>query len=454
MDEDSASQTLDPLAARALALDVLMRVEDGGTHADVTLAAALAASGLPVRDRGFVSRLVYGTLAWQGRLDWQLAHLADRDPATFQPDVRMVLRLGLYQLTLLDRVPPHAAVATSVDLAKGRVPVASGFVNAVLRRAVREGASLPLPDAALDPTEHLAILLSHPRWLVEHWQTRFGSEVRDLLAADNEAAPTVLRARRGERDALIARLTAAGVVCEPGRFGPDAVRIQAADPHALPGWAEGEFSVQEEASQLVVRLLDPRPRMRVLDVCAAPGGKAAYAAEVMRDLGLVVAVDHRRRGMRTIARNAARLGLGAIAPLGLDARSASAALPPGTFDRVLVDAPCSGLGTLRAHPEIRWRRTPADLVRQASQQRRMLEAATPLVRPGGVIVYAVCTLTHEENAGVVEPWLRAHPELRRERAEDVLPAEARTLVDADGALCTLPHRDGLDGFYAVRARRR
>jgi 16S rRNA (cytosine967-C5)-methyltransferase len=232
------------------------------------------------------------------------------------------------------------------------------------------------------------------------------------------------------------------------------VRVQAADPHALPGWAEGEFSVQEEASQLVVRLLDPRPRMRVLDVCAAPGGKSAYAAELMRGLGLVVAVDHRRRGMRTIAANISRLRLGSIAPLGLDARTAAAALPHGTFDRVLVDAPCSGLGTLRAHPEIRWRRTPADLARQAAQQRRILEAATPLVRPGGVIVYAVCTLSDEENAGVVEPWLRSHPELRRERAEDVLPLDARALVDRDGALCTLPHRDGLDGFYAVRARRR
>jgi 16S rRNA (cytosine967-C5)-methyltransferase len=158
-------------------------------------------------------------------------------------------------------------------------------------------------------------------------------------------------------------------------------------------------------------------------------------------------------GVQTIARNATRLGLRAIAPLALDARAAAAALPHGTFDRVLVDAPCSGLGTLRAHPEIRWRRTPADLARLATQQRHILEAATPLVKPGGIIVYAVCTLTDEENARVVEPWLRAHPELLRERADDVLPSAA-AVIDADGALCTLPHREGLDGFYAVRARRR
>jgi 16S rRNA (cytosine967-C5)-methyltransferase len=274
------------------------------------------------------------------------------------------------------------------------------------------------------------------------------------LAADNEAAPTVLRARPGERAALIARLTAAGVACEPGRFAPDAVRVHGSDPHALPGWDEGRFSVQEEASQLVVRLLDPRPGMRVLDACAAPGGKAAYAAELMGDRGLVVAVDQRLRGARTIAHNATRLAMRAITPLALDARGAAAVFPAAHFDRVLVDAPCSGLGTLRAHPEIRWRRTPDDLTRLAARQRRILEAVTPLVRPDGLLVYATCTLTEEENEGVVQPWLVAHPELQRERAEDVLPETARALVDDGGALCTLPHRDGLDGFYAVRVRRR
>jgi 16S rRNA (cytosine967-C5)-methyltransferase len=366
-----------------------------------------------------------------------------------------VLRLGLYQIALLDRVPPHAAVATSVDLVKRQVQPASGLVNAILRRAVRERSSLPLPDPAVDPTEHLAVALSHPRWLVEAWQARFGADAtRALLRADNEAAPTVLRARPGDRAALIARLRATGVVCEAGRFAPDAVHVHAVDPHALPGWPEGRFSVQEEASQLVVRLLDPRPGMRVLDACAAPGGKAAYTAELMGNRGLVVAVDRRRRGARFIADNAARLELSAIAALVLDARAATAAFPKAAFDRILVDAPCSGLGTLRAHPEIRWRRSPADLERLAIQQRRILDAVTPLVKPGGVIVYAACTLTDEENEGVVRPWLDAHPELERERAEEHLPDDARALVDGAGALCTLPHRDGLDGFFAVRVRRR
>jgi len=446
---------VDPLAARALALDVLTRVERDSAHADVTLAAALAGSGLSARDRGLASRLVYGTLAWQGRLDWHLSQLSHRDPATLDPYVRTALRLGLHQILLLDRVPEHAAVATSVDLVKRHVPAASGLVNAILRRAIRERDQLTLPDADADPVAHLAAAFSHPKWIVQRWQKHFDARaLRELLAADNEAAPTVLRARPGERETLIERLVAAGHPAEPGRFGPEAVRVQAADPHGLPGWAEGAFSVQGEASQLVVHLLGLTPGLRMLDACAAPGGKTTHAAELMDDRGSIVALDHRRRGARAIARNAKRLGLRSIAALVLDARAADAAFRASTFDRILVDAPCSGLGTLRAHPEIRWRRQPADLVRLAAQQRQILESVTPLLKPDGVIVYATCTLTDEENEDVVGAWLAAHPELVREDAAAHLPVGVRALVDDTGALRTFPHRDDLDGFFAVRARRR
>lgn len=454
MTADATSESADPLAARALALGVLLRVESGGVHADAALAAALAASALSGRDRSFASRLVYGTLAWQGRLDYQLARFVTRDLASLDPAVRGALRLGLYQLSLLDRVPAHAAVATSVELVKPTTPAASGFVNAVLRRAVRDRDRLPLPDPTSDPTHHLAVAFSHPDWLVARWQARFGvASTRDLLAADNEAAPTTLRAHPGERSALIARLEAAGVGCTPGRFAPDAVHIEGTDPHALPGWRGGDFSVQSEASQLIAPILEPRAGLRVLDACAAPGGKANHLAELMDDRGLVVALDHRRRGAKTIAANARRLGLRSVAALALDACAAGSALSGAGFDRVLVDAPCSGLGTLRAHPEIRWRREPRDIERLAARQRDILEAVTPLVKPGGAIVYATCTLSAEENEGVVRAWLGAHPELVREAVTPFLPPDARALVDDDGALVTLPHRDGLDGFYAVRARR-
>jgi 16S rRNA (cytosine967-C5)-methyltransferase len=445
---------IDALEARTLAAAVLQRIERDRAYADVALDAVLRTSRLDTRDRALATRLVYGTLAWQGRLDWHLAALARREPAALDPPLRTVLRLGLYQILFLDRIPAHAAVATSVDLAKRLAPAGAGLVNAVLRRAVRERTALPLPDPVTAPVRHLAVAFSHPEWLVAHWRERFGdADLRALLAADNQAAPTVLRARRSGRDALIARLSAAGVGAEPCRFAPDAVRVSAAAPHALAGYAAGAFSVQSEASQLVVLLLDPQPGMRVLDACAAPGGKVTYIADLMGDRGLIVALDRRRRGAQVIARAARRLTLGAIATTVADARCASRVLRDVLFDRILVDAPCSGLGTLRAHPEVRWTRTPTDLVRLAALQRDILEGVTPLLRPGGVLVYATCTIGDEENEGVVRAWLAGHSDLATEDAAQHLPRPAAGLLDRWGALRTLPHRDGLDGFYAVRVRR-
>jgi 16S rRNA (cytosine967-C5)-methyltransferase len=443
----------DPLAARAVALSVLRRVERDRAYADVALDAALVATALEARERGFATRLVYGTIAWQGLLDWHLTHLAARAAASLDLDVRLVLRLGLYQLLLLDRVPPHAAVATSVDLAKGVAPAAAGLVNAVLRRAVRERASLPLPDAA-DPVRHLAVAFSHPEWLVARWLETFGmEETRRLLAADNEAAPTVLRARPGGRERLIADLTTQGIGATPGRYASDAVIVEGVSPHALAGFARGIFSVQSESSQLVALLLDPRPGARVLDVCAAPGGKATYAADRVGDRGYVVAFDRRRRGAATITAAARRLGITRLAAATADARRLPLAAG-ATFERVLVDAPCSGFGTLRAHPEVRWSRTAEDVRRLATAQAEILRAATMHLAPGGALVYATCTISVEENEGVVEPWLVAHPDLEREHAAAYLAPDAAVLVDAEGALRTLPHRHGLDGFYAVRVRRR
>jgi 16S rRNA (cytosine967-C5)-methyltransferase len=441
------------LPVRLLAVEVLRRVEQARAYADVALDGALRETELDARDRALATRLVYGTLAWQKLLDWHLAALAGRDPSQLDPAVRIVLRLGLYQVLLLERIPVHAAVATSVDLAKRLAPAAAGLVNAVLRRGARERGTLALPDPS-DSTRHLAVALSHPEWLVTRWQARFPhAELRALLAADNEAAPTVLRARVGTRDALIARLAADGVGAEACRFAPDGVHVNAVAPHRLAGFARGAFSVQSEASQLVARLVAPRPGMRVLDACAAPGGKAAYLAEMMGDRGTVVALDGRPRRAAAVAAEARRLGLRAVAAVAADARTAAALLAGSVFDRILVDAPCSGLGTLRAHPELRWTREPADLERLAALQREILEGVTPLLAAGGVAVYATCTISEPENEEVVRAWLADHRGLEIEPAASFLPVQAADLVDAHGAMRTFPHRHDLDGFYAVRVRR-
>ncbi len=442
-----------PLGARSVALAVLQRVERDGAYADVALDAALGAGDLSQRDRALAVRLVYGTLAWRGLLDWHLARLAQRTPQRLALPVRTVLRLGLYQLLRLERVPAHAAVSTSVDLAKRVAPAAAGLVNAVLRRAARERDAPPVPDIA-DPVRRLATTLSHPEWLVARWCAELGEgETRLLLAADNEAAPTILRARRGARGALLADLAAAGVEAAPTRYAPDGVRVEAVAPHALPGYAAGAFAVQSEASQLIGHLLDAPPGARVLDVCGAPGGKASHLAELIGPGGGVLAIDQRRRGARAIATTGHRLRVGNLAALAADARRLPLAAD-ARFDRVLVDAPCSGLGTLRAHPEVRWSRTPDDVRRLAELQAEILEAATTHLAPGGALVYATCTISAAENDGVVERWLAARPELACTSAAEHLPEAAAGLVDDRGALRTFPHRDGLDGFFAVRVRRR
>jgi 16S rRNA (cytosine967-C5)-methyltransferase len=437
--------------ARALAHDVLVRVETTDAFADVLLGERLARSDLAGPDLALATRLVYGTLAWQGRLDHHLRTLVRTPLDRLDPPVRAALRLGLYQLLFLDRIPDYAAVDASVRLVRDLGRGAAGLVNAVLRRAAARTPDLPQPEAADDPLERLAVEWSHPRWLVERWASAFGmAEVPHLLAANNVPGPTAVRANRlrTTRESLLAELGATGVDAVAGRWADDAVVVEgaAARLRTLPAWREGRLAFQGEASQLVTALLGLRAG-RLLDVCAAPGGKACHAAAILAGAGRVVAADRRLAGARRIRAEAARLGATVAVAVG-DARQPSFA---GAFDAVLVDAPCSGLGTLRRHPELRWRRRPEDIARLAAVQREMLAGVAPLVRPGGVLVYAVCTLAREENEDVVAAFRATHPGFVVEHAAHAarLPAE---LVTTDGFLQTVPHRHGLDGFFAARLR--
>jgi 16S rRNA (cytosine967-C5)-methyltransferase len=340
-----------------------------------------------------------------------------------------------------------------VRLARRHGAGAAGLVNAVLRRAAAAGrGGLPLPPAEEDPFARLAAEWSHPRWLVERWAHDIGTaELPALLAADNVRGPTALRANRlrTDRDGLARELGEAGVTVAPSRWSADGLVVErgAARLRRLPAWRAGRFAFQGEASQLIVPLLDLAPGARELDACAAPGGKATHAAAAVGAGGCVVALDARGKGgLARAAAEAARLGTTAVRPVVGDAGR-----PPlrGTFDAVLVDAPCSGLGTLRRHPEMRWRRRPEDVARLAVLQRALLDGVAPFVRPEGVLVYAVCTLTRDENEDVIAAFLDKHPHFRLEGAPPAPPE----LVTADGFLRTLPHRHGLDGFFAARLRR-
>jgi 16S rRNA (cytosine967-C5)-methyltransferase len=433
----------------------LVRVETTDAFADVLLGERLGERVLLPDDARLCTQLVYGTLAWQGRLDHHLATLFKRPLARLDPTVLAALRLGLYQLLFLERVPAYAAIDTCVSLVSEHGPGVRGLVNALLRKAAAGPHTLSLPPAR-DRTRRLAVEWSHPEWLVERWAaTHDPDDLVALLRADNEPPPTAARVnhRRATRDEVIAELGQAGIQARAGRWASTAVVIDRGSGGALGGplLAEGRVSFQSEASQLVVDLLAPTPAMRVLDACAAPGGKSTAIAERLTSGGHVVALDPRRSGLTRLRTEGDRLGLGNVFAAVADAR-----LPPvrGSFDAVLVDAPCSGLGTLRRHPEARWRRQPEDIPRLAALQRAILDQVAPLVAPGGVLVYAVCTLTPEESHDVVHDFIGRHPEFGVEPAAEVLGATARDIIDDEGFVCTLPSRHGLDGFFAARLARR
>jgi len=442
---------------RALAWRILCRVEYSGAFADALLGRALGEAELERRDQALASRLVYGTLTWRGFLDLAIETFAGRPVTAIDAPIRILLEMALYQIFQLQRIPPYAAVDAAVELAKQHCRrEASGFVNAVLRRAVREGlAAVQLPDPARDLAGYLSARYSHPRWLVELWIDELGwEETEALLRANNEPAPTVVRVNRlrGARDACVNELKEAGWDVEATRLSPVGISVGDGSVYGSAAFVEGRVTPQAEGSQLVSLLLAPERGEWVLDACAGSGGKSTHLAELTDDAGVVVALDRRPAGFGHLRRECARLGLGSVHPAVGDAGRPPFRCP-SNLARILVDAPCSGLGTLREHPEIRWRRRPEDLQRFSRIQRRILAEALALLRPGGWAVYATCTVAHAENEQVVEAVLGGGGSARVVDARTVLPACSHDAVDANGVLRTLPHRHGTGGFFGALLKR-
>jgi 16S rRNA (cytosine967-C5)-methyltransferase len=427
------------VTARVVALDALVRVEDGA-YAHVVLPAMLAQSSLSDRDRAFATDLVYGTVRSQRRLDDLLGHVVKRPLHRLDPPVRAALRLGAYQL--LHDTPPHAAVASTVDAVGARSPRARGFVNANLRGLTR--LAKPWPE----PTDD-AVALSYPDWLVECLTRDLGRvAAREALVAMNAPAAVTLRPdpRQVTATALAEELEAAGAEVEPGRLVTDALIVRGVgDPGRLEAVRDGRATPQDQGSQAVVNVLAPTPGERVADVAAAPGGKATAIAERVGADGAVVALDVDAGRVRMIDGARHRIGLPQLFPIVADARAAP--LRPASFDRVLLDAPCSGIGVLRRRPDARWRLQPESIDELAALQRDLFAAAAPLVRPGGVLVYSVCTLTNEETLDV-DAWAGdAHPEL-----SPLPPPGGPWIARGRGALL-LPQAAGTDGMYVLVLRR-
>jgi 16S rRNA (cytosine967-C5)-methyltransferase len=401
-------------------------------------------------------------LRWRGRIDHLLDARAPRGLEKLTAPARAALRLGAYQILFSRSVPARAAVNETVRALRALgLEGLTGLANALLRRLDRERDALEFPDPETDPVGHAAAFHAHPPWLVARLQASLGrEETRSFLEASNRLPPLTLRARAGRvtRDALITRLSRAGFQGRPGRYAPDAVVLEErAPPASLPGFSDGDFGVQDEASQLVGCLVGARPGERVLDACAAPGGKTVQLAEAVGPSGHVVALDLHPARLSLVERLSTDLGLDQIEARSGDARRPPEEVAGRRFDRVLVDAPCTGLGVLRRNPDARWRARPEDPGRLRELQGEMLAGAFPLVEPEGILVYSVCTFTEEETIAVVEDLLARRPDVVVEGAGTLLGRGCEALLSRERfgeALRTWPHRHGTDGFFAVRLKRR
>ena len=449
-----------PSPARRIAAEVLLRVEQGGAFANLALDGALRAAGvLEPREAALATELTYGTLRWQPELDRAIAAHSDRPPHELDFPVRNALRLGAFELLHHPRVPARAAVNEAVELVKeSKSAKAAGFVNAILRRIAETRAPPAPPPLETDREGHVAAVTAHPRWLVERWVRWLGfEETFALCRANQEQAPAVVRVVRhkGSIEAARAALLTAGVESVPGRYSPQALVLAAGAPPSmgLEGHDAGLFQAQDEAAQLVSLYAAPAEGMRVLDACAAPGGKACHLGELVGPGGSVLAIDLHARKAQLIADAARRLGLDNVRALAADATLPIPGEADGSFDLVLVDAPCSGLGTIRRHPEVKLRRTPDDVDRLAALQQKILGQLTRAVRRGGLLVYAVCTLIPEECDEQVTRFLAANPGWREDPPPWSLYQGLRDCVDPAGRLRTLPNRTGTDGFFAVRLRK-
>jgi 16S rRNA (cytosine967-C5)-methyltransferase len=407
-------------------------------------------------DRGLFAELVFGVLRRQGTLDYVLTGLLTQPLLRLEPQVLIFLRLGLYQLMYLDRIPESAAVNESVNLAKQSLPRASGLVNAVLRNYLRNKDTVTFPDPIAAPADSIAARHSHPAWLVKLWFSQLGETETELLAeAASRQPPLTLRANTlmTTRDELLNMFVTNGITVAPCRFSPHGIQIEGRHHiPGLPGFREGLFAVQDEASQMVAFLLDPQPGERVLDTCAAPGGKATHLAQLMGSLGEVLAMDNSGSKLPLILETAQRLGITNIRTRAADLLQ-SAALPAAAFDRVLLDAPCSGLGVIRRNPEAKWRLTPDDITRLAAVQKTMLKNAVRLLRPGGVLVYSTCSTSQQENEAVVLDFLSRNTDCVLENLNGLFP-EYREVFTEDGMFRAWPHRHGMDGFFAARLRKK
>lgn len=434
--------------ARRAALIALQKWRKSAAWSDAALDSAIRKFQLDTRDAALCSRICYGTLQNLALLDHVITQCCDRPAENLEPQVLDILRISAYQILLMDRIPAHAAVSEAVELCKQTGSRrASGLVNAVLRRISGLNGTLPnLPEAGTP--EFLSVRYSHPLWLCSAWIDTYGyAFTEQALKANNAPAPACLQCNQLRVDAsrLFADLRDAGFPVEMHAQLPDAVVCTGGDLASSQPYREGWFYVQDPAAKCAVLIADPKPGMRVLDACAAPGGKSFAAAIQMKDQGEIISCDIHKNKLKRIADGAERMGFRSITTMEMDAKAPD--FDAVSFDVVLADVPCSGLGVIRKKPEIRYK-NPQTLAALPEIQRDILNGLAPLVKPGGVLLYSTCTVLQEENEDVVRSFLDSHSDYSLE--EISLP----WLTKPEGMHTFWPHIDGTDGFFVAKLRKR
>lgn len=402
---------------------------------------------LEQKERALLTELVYGIFRQRAYLDWQINHFSK--VPHIQAPIRNILRLGLYQLLFLDKIPSFAAVNTSVELSKETGGIAaSRFVNGLLRTVLRREKELPSPDPG-DPVSFISARYSHPAWMVRRWVDRWGQDkTADLCRSNNTVPPMTLRVNclKSDREGLIKQLKEEGATVTLTSVSPVGLTISGVPLRTLPSYQQGRFYVQDEGAQLISNLVDPQPGEKILDACAAPGGKSTHLAELMEGKGQVVATDINPDRMALVRENVKRLQTPGVS--GETPEKAMA--PERKYDRILVDAPCSALGILRRIPEGKWQKKPEIIQSYAKIQIEILEKTLHHLKIGGRLIYASCSTEPEENEVLAEAFSKAHPELKLEDPSEGLPPAARKYLNEKRYFTTLFNSDRMDRFFAVR----
>ncbi|MBN2515457.1 MAG: 16S rRNA (cytosine(967)-C(5))-methyltransferase RsmB [Deltaproteobacteria bacterium] len=437
---------------RGLAVNILNRVDQKNAYAEPLLNSYLSRDYITnVRDRRLLTELVYGTLRMRNHLDWIISSLYKGKPKSMEIGLKNILRTALYQIMYTDRIPAFAAVDEAVKITQREYPGRDRLVNAILRNALRTIDTIIYPAIEKEPIRYISIVHSHPEWIVARWTKRFGmDETISLCKCNNETPPLTLRVNtiKTDRDEIVRKLRKDGYDVRETEFSSSGIIIPnpSSPIQKLQLYTDGYLQIQDEASQLVAYITDPKPGETLLDLCSGVGIKTTHLAELMRNSGKILAVDINRKKSQALQTLSEKLDITITVQLMGNATEDLGKNYHEKFDRVLVDAPCSGLGTLRRNPEIKWRIKEHDIKNSTILQKKILHSAARYPKKGGIIVYCTCSIESEENENVVRDFLSTHPDYRQMTPHAIMNFD---MLDENGFFKTYPHRHGTDGFFAA-----